>query len=130
MGLQDFVNTAAPALSAAEEIYLQSLIELTRSQLGEQPCVLFTTLFRSSHSLLREQPLWPCNPHHEGPAMPASSCACDATGVDLNNMRPEGMLQLLLNPSEQARELQGALTAVSGVPGNVEVSQAPLLKYI
>ena len=57
--------------------------------------------------------------------MPAHPCACDATGVDLNNMRPEGMLQLLLSPSEQARELQGALTAVSGVPGNVEVRYAP-----
>lgn len=44
MGLQDFVDTAAPALSTTEEIYLQSLIELTRSQLGEQPCVISTTL--------------------------------------------------------------------------------------
>ncbi len=39
MGLQEFVNTAAPALSAAEKIYLQSLIELTRSQLGQHPHV-------------------------------------------------------------------------------------------
>lgn len=36
IGLQEFVDTTAPALSAAEEIYLQSLTELLRSQLGEQ----------------------------------------------------------------------------------------------
>ena len=46
MGLQEFVNTAAPALSTAEEIYLQSLIELTRSQLGEEPCVISTILYQ------------------------------------------------------------------------------------
>ena len=35
IGLQEVVDAAAPALSAAEEIYLQSLTELLRSQLGE-----------------------------------------------------------------------------------------------
>lgn len=54
MGLQEFVNTAAPALSTAEEIYLQSLIELTRSQLGEHPRVspclsLYVVLYTATH---------------------------------------------------------------------------------
>ena len=44
----------------------------------------------------------------------------------MGDMRPETMLQLLLSPSEQARELQSTLTTVSGLPGNIEVCQAPI----
>lgn len=40
MDLQSFVNTVAPPLARAEEIYLQSLTELARSQLGKHSLLL------------------------------------------------------------------------------------------
>ena len=40
MDLQSFVNTVAPPLARTEEIYLQSLTELARSQLGEHSLLL------------------------------------------------------------------------------------------
>ena len=40
MGLQEFVETAAPPLTRAEEIYLQSLTELARSLTGKLPLPL------------------------------------------------------------------------------------------
>ena len=40
MGLHEFVETAAPPLTRAEEIYLQSLTELARSLTGKLPLPL------------------------------------------------------------------------------------------
>jgi hypothetical protein len=40
MDLQSFVNTVAPPLARTEEIYLQSLTSLARSQLGEHSLLL------------------------------------------------------------------------------------------
>jgi hypothetical protein len=40
MDLQTFLNTVAPPLARTEEIYLQSLTELARSQLGEHSLFL------------------------------------------------------------------------------------------
>ena len=40
MGLHGFVETAAPPLTRAEEIYLQSLTELARSLTGKSPLPL------------------------------------------------------------------------------------------
>ncbi|CAK0781480.1 hypothetical protein CVIRNUC_005384 [Coccomyxa viridis] len=72
MGLHEFVETAAPPLTRAEEIYLQSLTELARS----------------------------------------------LTGFDVSDLAPTMILQMVLTPSQQARELQGALSSASGIPGS------------
>lgn len=42
-------------------------------------------------------------------------------GTDLTELRPERIVQLLLNPPEQAREVQNALSRASGTSGNTEV---------
>lgn len=41
----------------------------------------------------------------------------------MSDLQPQSVLQLLLNPSEQARELQSALSTLSGAPGNAQVSR-------
>ena len=46
MDLQSFVNTVAPPLARAEEIYLQSLTELARSQLGKHSLLLILIFSR------------------------------------------------------------------------------------
>ena len=42
-------------------------------------------------------------------------------GTDLTELRSERIVQLLLNPPEQAREVQNALSRASGTSGNTEV---------
>ena len=43
-------------------------------------------------------------------------------GFDLNDLAPTMILQMVLNPSQQARELQEALSSVSGISGSSGVN--------
>ena len=46
-------------------------------------------------------------------------------GFDVSDLAPTRILQMVLNPSQQARELQGALSSASGIPGSSGVEIPP-----
>ena len=49
----------------------------------------------------------------------------------MSDLAPTTILQMVLNPSQQARELQGALSSASGIPGSSGVEiPPPLLLYL
>ena len=43
----------------------------------------------------------------------------------MSDLAPATILQMVLNPSQQARELQGALSSASGIPGSSGVEIPP-----